>query len=90
MKGKIWYLCDPKKNTVCRKTRCAYNPKAICRDCFTTSKAEFARVDENGDPCKQSEWVFAERGLREKLFEVEEKVSDFLDTVGKAIWRRGI
>ena len=86
---KTFYLCDPEKNTACRKTNCAYNPKAFCRDCFTTSKAECARIDEDGEPCKQPDWVFAENRLREKLFEIEEKVSDFLEAVRELVFHAG-
>lgn len=85
MKQK-YYLCDPEKNTECGKRCCAYSQKAFCRKCITTTKAECARVDEAGEPCEQPEWVFQNNSLREKLFQIEEKVSDFLEAVRKLIF----
>ena len=67
MKEKIWYFCDPEKNTACPKTACAYNPQAKHRRCYTTSKKEFARLDFNGDPCEDRERNMSLALLREAL-----------------------
>lgn len=42
------YLCDPEKNTKCKKTSCAYKDAAF--PCHLTQEKEFARTDENGNP----------------------------------------
>ena len=40
---KKWYICDPDKNTECKKTLCV-------TDCRITSKRECAVLDGNGEP----------------------------------------
>ena len=44
------YMCDHTKNTKCHKTSCKYNPNAKSRECTNTTKKEFAKLDENGEP----------------------------------------
>ena len=44
------YLCDHVKNTECRKTSCKFNPNAEWRECTNTTKKEFAKLDERGEP----------------------------------------
>lgn len=46
------YMCDHTKNTECPKTSCKYNPYVYAkfRECTTTLKKEFAKLDENGEP----------------------------------------
>lgn len=36
------YLCDPRKNVECPKTRCRWRHKPPFGDCFCTTKAEYA------------------------------------------------
>ena len=64
---KTWYLCDPEKNTGCKKTNCAYNPKAKYRVCISTSKKEFARLDFTGQPCENYEHNKKMREIRNGL-----------------------
>ena len=52
MEDEIFYLCDPDKNTVCRKTGCYLN--ALCRykegkRCRMTANPDFAKTDEKGE-----------------------------------------
>lgn len=42
------YVCDPEKNTECKKTACS--AKDVVLPCSLTTKAEFAKTDENGQP----------------------------------------
>ena len=49
---KPLYLCDPEKNTSCKKTSCKYNPNAKWQDCTNTTDKEFAMLDEHGEPIK--------------------------------------
>ncbi|MBP3798022.1 MAG: hypothetical protein J6I46_09660 [Ruminococcus sp.] len=44
------YLCDHAKNTECPKTSCKYDPNAKFGECTNTTKKEFAKLDENGEP----------------------------------------
>ncbi len=44
------YMCDHTKNTKCPKTSCKYNPNVKCGVCTNTTKKEFAKLDENGEP----------------------------------------
>lgn len=44
------YACDYVKNTECPKTSCMFDPNAKYRGCTNTSKKEFAKLDENGEP----------------------------------------
>jgi len=34
---RIWYKCDPDKNTECRKRRCKHNPLSRDQSCDLTS-----------------------------------------------------
>ena len=43
---KARYLCDPEKNTECRKTMC-FQKGGLCKK---TSNPEYAKKDENGNP----------------------------------------
>lgn len=43
------YLCDPNKNTECKKTSCLYGDGKY-QQCDATTKKEFAKLDENGEP----------------------------------------
>lgn len=43
---KARYLCDPEKNTECRKTMC-FQKGGPCK---RTSNPEYAKKDENGNP----------------------------------------
>lgn len=48
------YICDPDKNTECKKTVCAtYNKKFAF--CYMTTEEKFAKRDENGQPIKAEE-----------------------------------
>lgn len=52
MEDEIFYLCDPKKNTECRKGGCYLN--AMCRykeahRCRATKKPDYAKTDEKGE-----------------------------------------
>lgn len=42
------YVCDPEKNTECKKTSCMINEWGGL--CALTTKREFAKTDENGEP----------------------------------------
>ena len=44
------YLCDPHKNVLCKKSTCIHNPGAQFPQCYRTSKAGFAMLDEDGQP----------------------------------------
>ena len=54
---KPLYICDPRKNTECKKRYC-YKYNGQCRK---TSHAEFAVRDENGDPVIAGELGVAKR-----------------------------
>lgn len=47
---KAYYLCDPEKNTKCRKASCKHNPNAKHRVCDRTTLEEAAVRDEKGSP----------------------------------------
>lgn len=47
-KTRIYYLCDPGKNTGCKKNSCMRNAAATHPVCDRTTKREAARTDENG------------------------------------------
>ena len=51
-KDRTWYVCNPLRNTGCRKRGCAYNPKAQYKKCTKTSNPAFAVLDESGAPMK--------------------------------------
>ena len=42
------YLCDPTKNTECSKTSCKFVQNT--GECTDTTKKEFAKLDERGEP----------------------------------------
>lgn len=44
------YLCDHTKNTECPKTSCMYNPNTEDGICTNTTKKEFTKLDEHGEP----------------------------------------
>lgn len=46
---KQLYECDPTKNVECNKRACLYNPNALYKECYLTSKKEFI-LDENRCP----------------------------------------
>jgi hypothetical protein len=46
------YICDPQKNTECKKLVCVHNPDAIYRACAKTKNPAFAVLDENGEPMR--------------------------------------
>jgi hypothetical protein len=55
MLPKVRYLCDPEKNTGCRKINCRYNPKSPYfskyNGCIRTSDARCAKTDpKTGEP----------------------------------------
>lgn len=43
------YLCDPEKNTECKKTSCLYG-NGKYNVCDATTKKEFAKLNENDEP----------------------------------------
>lgn len=46
------YICDPLKNTDCKKTGCVYNQDAPMKNCARTKNPAFAVLDENGEPIR--------------------------------------
>ena len=48
--GRTWYVCDPVKNTECRKRGCVHNPEAECWHCWKTSNPAFAVLDKSEAP----------------------------------------
>lgn len=44
------FLCDPHKNAVCAKNNCRFRNTE--KDCKYTSREEFAKLDEDGNPIK--------------------------------------
>ena len=77
---ETWYLCDPEKNTGCKKTRCTYNPKAKYRVCFLTSDAKCAHNCLDGTPCLSPAWIHKRR-----LEEVGQYIHCALDSIRQAI-----
>lgn len=51
------YLCDPEKNTNCRKTACKYNPNAKHQRCEATKDPAFAKLDKNGCPIRMPDFL---------------------------------
>ena len=52
--GKLTlYVCDPEKNTECKKTACS--GKGPAQPCSLTTKIEFAKTDENGQPIEAND-----------------------------------
>ncbi len=66
---KTWYFCDPEKNTECTKETCACNPANEGWEdaCKTTSKKEYAKLDENGEPCVNQEATQRSLELSQRL-----------------------
>ena len=60
MTDKTWYMCDPKKNTKCRKTSCGW--------CRLTSDKESAQLSENGKPIRVN-ITRVDGGFREEIVE---------------------
>lgn len=54
MEQKRWYMCDPSKNTACKKRSCKYNPTAVYPVCDRTSNPAYAVLDEANRPRRQS------------------------------------
>ena len=52
MERPTLYLCDPEKNTDCRKSSCVHNPDAIHKACFATANPELAVLDRAGMPVR--------------------------------------
>lgn len=48
--AKVWYRCDPKKNTGCKKNTCTQNANARFKMCDQTSHRQFALLDQSGNP----------------------------------------
>ena len=46
------YVCDPEKNTACKRHTCVYNPDALFHNCSSTTNPAYAKRDENGAPMK--------------------------------------
>ena len=44
------YVCDPMKNTECKKTACVHRQDVPAWFCELTDKKEFAVLDEHGEP----------------------------------------
>lgn len=47
--GSVFYLCDPVKNTECKKGGCTGEPSpfGVCR---LTKNSDFAKLDDDGNP----------------------------------------
>lgn len=87
MERPTLYLCDPDKNTECRKTSCVHNPVAVGPLCRSTKHFEFAKLDEDGDPIR-------EINLRYPLQEEEELRGKYqpyklrLDISSATVWAK--
>lgn len=46
MEPKRWYMCDPAKNTACKKRSCKENPTALFPICDRTSNPAYAVLNE--------------------------------------------
>lgn len=44
------YLCDPRKNTICRKEHCSH--LTLLGECYATRSPEFAAQDSTGKPIR--------------------------------------
>lgn len=53
---KTWYLCDPERNTDCRKRSCGWLRRGRC---WLTSRRACAKTDENVAPL--TSWDLVER-----------------------------
>ena len=61
------YLCDPMKNTACRKCYCLHRPDVKIWACDATTNPAFAVLDENGEPIR----VNVKLGLKLPVFRDE-------------------
>ena len=50
MMYKVWYICDPDKNTECRKTRCHNSQDDPQGWCDATSNPAYAKTGSDGRP----------------------------------------
>lgn len=55
MERKVWYLCDPNKNTECKKQSCKYNAAAEYPICERTANPAYAVLDEASQPMEAPE-----------------------------------
>ena len=71
MEGEaVLYVCDPEKNTACRKTSCSFVlTKAEGGCCDATFRREFAREYSDGTPMVHKKWTSA----RKRAFEARRK-----------------
>ena len=51
------YLCDPRKNTDCKKTMCITNCMKGDEYCYLTCSPECAITDGNGMPIEYKDWM---------------------------------
>ena len=65
---RTWFVCDPVKNTECRKHTCVHNPTASIWACYATTNPAFAVLDENGEPMR----VNVKLGLKLPVFRDEQ------------------
>lgn len=49
------YECDPEKNVGCPKDCCQ-------KECFATTRFEFAKLDDDGQPIVYEVWEMPDRG----------------------------
>lgn len=86
---KLMYICDPEKNTGCKKTMCKANhPNHLCI-CDRTSNAAFAILDENGEPVKAPppERKAMLSGTKKRIAALEERIED-LERRNRNLYRR--
>ena len=62
------FMCDPVKNTACRKNGCVHSPTASIWACYATTSPAFAVLDENGEPMR----VNVKLGLKLPVFRDEQ------------------
>lgn len=55
MERQTYYLCDPSKNTECKKQSCKYNTAALYPVCDRTTNPAYAVLDEANQPMELSE-----------------------------------
>ncbi len=53
--NRTLYLCDPEKNTECKKRSCKYNPAAEYPICDRTSNPAYAVLDKANQPMEAPE-----------------------------------
>lgn len=76
------FLCDPQKNTVCAKNNCHFRNTE--RDCKYTSREEFAKLDEDGNPIKIKA-VWDEKNVTILFQKFKSYVADFGDIANNLI-----